>query len=155
VQAHALVEIVARRGHRVELFKRSANNLLFADPSEQGFNLGPFLRGNWKQRRASAAAVVAVEVACVLDAADAQLADDALAGIGDAFLLFSCQLQVVILPCQVDFLACLRGAGGEAQDATRCAGFECVKQDCCRAGENLEADFFAPRLDGGDRRRGS
>ena len=110
-QAHAFVGKRARRGYPVELFEGWANKLLIVDPSERGFNLGPFLRGNWKQRRASAAAIVAVKVACALDSADAQLADDALTGIGDAFLLFPCQLLVVILPCQVDFLACLRGAG--------------------------------------------
>ena len=136
------------------MFESGANKRLIAGPSKQGFNLGPFLRGNWKQRRTSAAAVVTVKVACVLDAADAQLANDALAGIGDAFLLFPCQLQVVILPCQVDFLAGLRGTGGKAQDATRCAGFEGVKKDCGRAGENLEGEFFALRFDRGDRQRG-
>jgi hypothetical protein len=61
------------RGRIFELFEKGANNLLIADPSEQGFNLGSLLRGNWKQRRTSAAAVVAVKVACVLDAADAEL----------------------------------------------------------------------------------
>jgi hypothetical protein len=44
-------------------------------------------------------------------------------------------------------LAGLRGVGDETRDTTKRAGFESVKQDCCRASEDLEkVVMMVPRL---------
>ena len=70
---------------------------LVANPGQQPFNLCLFSGGDGQQGGAGAASVVAVEVAAVLYARDAQLADDAPAGIEDALLLLSRKLAVCLL----------------------------------------------------------
>ena len=127
---------------------------LVADHFQNPFDLSLFVRSNAEQRAAWTAAVVAVEVAGVLDAGDAELADDALVGLGDALLLFRGELQVVIFPGEIDLLAGLRGEGGEGEDAAAGAGLEATEQRGPGAGEDLEADFLGAGFDGDGGRRG-
>ena len=67
----------------------------------------------------------------MLDAGDAQLPCNELAGAGNPGLLLRAELQIVILPGKVDLLASLGSAGGESQDGSRRAGFQGVEQDGC------------------------
>src|ERR1035441_6093840 len=72
------------------------------DFRQQAFDLRLFDARNRQQRRASAASVVAVEVAGVFDTRNAQLAYDALTGAADALLLLFCKLKIVFLPGKIE-----------------------------------------------------
>src|ERR1035438_6931028 len=96
--------------------KRIAIPFSVPDFRQQAFDLRLFGACNRQQRRACAASIVAVEVAGILDARNAQLADDALAHGRDALLLLFCECKVVVLPCKINLLAGLGSTGGKAQD---------------------------------------
>src|SRR5664279_3066084 len=127
--------------------KRIASPFSIPDFSKQPFNLRFFCCRDWQQRCACAASVVAVKVAGMLDARNAQLADDALAGANDAFLFFFCELEVVVLPCKIDLLAGLGSTGGKAQNGPCCTRLQRFEQRPGRAGKHLEADLFGSCLD--------
>src|ERR1039458_2440408 len=148
--------IAAARVYRIYVIRHCVSGdlgLLVADSGQQPLNFCLLSGRDCQQRRTGAASVVAVEVAGILDAADAQLADDSLAGAGDALLLLCRQLQVVVFPGKIDLLAGLWGAGGKPQDGSGRAGFQGFEQPRRRTGEHLKAHFLGPRLDGSDGRR--
>ena len=70
---------------------------LVTNPGQQPFDFRLFRGSDRQQRRAGTASVVAVEVAGVLDARNAQLANDALAHGRDALLFLFGKLKVVVL----------------------------------------------------------
>src|ERR1035437_1457436 len=122
--------------------KRIASPFSIPDFSKQHFNLRFFCCSDWQQRRTCAASVVAVKVAGMFDARNAQLANDALAGAKDAFLFFFCELEVVVLPCKIDLMAGLGSTGGKAQNGSCCTRLQRFQQRSGRTGKHLEADFL-------------
>src|ERR1035437_1190946 len=131
---------------RVDL-KFIASPFSIPDFNKQPFNLRFFCCSDWQQRCACAASVVAVKVAGMFDARNAQLANDALAGSKDAFLLFLCELEVVVLPCKIDLLAGLGSTGGKAQNGPCCTCLQRFLQRSGRTGKHLEADLFGSCFD--------
>jgi len=97
----------------------SSRPVLVPDQFQNAFDLGFFVGGDAEEWAAGASPVVAVEVAGVLHSADAELADDTAIGLRDALLLLLSQLQVVVLPGEINLLASLGSERGETPEWLR------------------------------------
>src|SRR5580658_1972780 len=97
---------------------------LVPDSSQKSFNLSLFRGAEPQQRRARAATVEAVEVARVLNARDSHLAHDPAVRGENARLLLLCQLQIMVLPGEVNLAASLRRERRNPEDRTDSSGLE-------------------------------
>src|SRR5581483_4267605 len=126
---------------------RISGGLLVANPLQQALNLCLLTCVQGQQRRSRPPAIVAIEIASVLDPRNAQGACDALAGACDPLLLLGGKRRVVILPRLVDLLAGLRRARRKAQYCAARARFERLQQSARRSRQHLESNFLGARLD--------
>src|SRR5438552_19042096 len=82
----------------------------------------------WQQRQPCGAAVISVEIHCILHTWDAEFAHHSLGSIRNPFLLDTGELVVAFLPRRVDFIASCRRWTCECQNRAHCACVEGVFQ---------------------------
>src|SRR6516162_7061012 len=96
---------VRLEGSAVDLSLAPSNETLVPDSRQQLLNFRFLVGRQRQQRQPRLAAIHPVEVHRVLDARNAELADDPHRSLGDALLLFTGEIDVALFPRRIDLVA--------------------------------------------------